>query len=114
MADDGSAFASHDEVEQLREEVRRLKQQTHNGNGHNGGQEDQEPEKKEEEAKEPEKKPHPVRKFLIAGALLIVALSGLLWWLHARQFESTDDAIVDGHISGVAARISGTVTGVYL
>jgi len=32
-----------------------------------------------------------------------------LWWLYARQFESTDDAQIDGHLDAISARISGTV-----
>src|SRR6266478_8313215 len=41
------------------------------------------------------------------GAIaLIVAAS---WWLYARQFESTDDAQIDGHLDAISARISGTV-----
>jgi membrane fusion protein (multidrug efflux system) len=45
---------------------------------------------------------------LPAGAILVlVALLG--WWLHARQFESTDDAQIEGHIHAISARISGTV-----
>ncbi|HWC19264.1 MAG TPA: HlyD family secretion protein, partial [Terriglobales bacterium] len=31
------------------------------------------------------------------------------WWAHARRFESTDDAQIDGHINVVSSRISGTV-----
>ena len=40
------------------------------------------------------------------GAL---ALIGLLWWLHARKFEDTDDAQVDGYISSISPRVPGTV-----
>jgi membrane fusion protein (multidrug efflux system) len=39
----------------------------------------------------------------------LVALSATLWWLHARHFETTDDAQVDGHINVVSSRITGTV-----
>ena len=44
---------------------------------------------------------------------MLAAAVALIWWLHARHFEDTDDAEVDGHISGIAARVAGTVTGVY-
>lgn len=46
--------------------------------------------------------------------LLIVGVGGLLYWLHARDFESTDDAQVDGHLIPVTSRIDGTVTHVYV
>ncbi|MBV9405655.1 MAG: HlyD family secretion protein [Acidobacteriaceae bacterium] len=46
--------------------------------------------------------------------LLVIAAGGFLYWLHARQFESTDDAQVDGHLNPVSARIDGTITKVYV
>src|SRR5579871_423588 len=127
MTEDRGVYASQEELEQLREEVQRLRKQQEkpangNGNGHAGGsdanqngnqtkgkdEDGEEPDKKEEE-----KKPHPLRKWIILGAILVIAIVAFLWWLHARNFESTDDATVDGHISGLAARIGGTVTAVY-
>src|SRR6267142_4633823 len=32
-----------------------------------------------------------------------------LWWVHSQDYESTDDAQIDGHLDLVSARISGTV-----
>ena len=46
--------------------------------------------------------------------LLTAAIVGTLYWLHARQFESTDDAQVDVHLNNVTARIDGTITHVYV
>lgn len=43
--------------------------------------------------------------FLAAAAILIVG--GILWWLHARRFESTDDAFIDAHIVRIAAQTQG-------
>ncbi len=45
--------------------------------------------------------------------LLIIGVSGLLYWLHARNFENTDDAQVDGHLIPLTSRIDGTVMHVY-
>jgi len=48
-----------------------------------------------------------------AGVFFVVAaLAGLLWWLHARHFESTDDAFVDTHIVHLAPQTAGRVTAV--
>jgi membrane fusion protein, multidrug efflux system len=47
---------------------------------------------------------------LTGGVLLILATS--LWWWHARQYEETDDAQVDGHIYPLSARVSGHIAGV--
>jgi membrane fusion protein (multidrug efflux system) len=51
---------------------------------------------------------------LIAGAVLAVVaiVGGILWWLHARNFESTDDAFVDAHLVVLAPQIAGRVTSV--
>jgi membrane fusion protein (multidrug efflux system) len=43
-------------------------------------------------------------------AISIVALVGAsLWWLHSQNYESTDDAQIEGHLDLVSTRISGTV-----
>jgi membrane fusion protein (multidrug efflux system) len=43
--------------------------------------------------------------------VLAIAIAGAsLWWLDSRNYESTDDAQVEGHLDSVSARISGTVT----
>jgi membrane fusion protein (multidrug efflux system) len=48
-----------------------------------------------------------------AGLVLILLLIGaLLWWLHSRNFESTDDAFVDTHIVRLATQIAGQVIAV--
>jgi membrane fusion protein (multidrug efflux system) len=49
--------------------------------------------------------------FLILGA---IAIGGLLFWLHARQFETTDDAQVEAHLNSVSARVEGTIVRVYV
>jgi len=57
---------------------------------------------------EPKRKPLP-RWAYASAALVIVTMSAVSWWLHARHFETTDDAQIDGHINVVSSRISGTV-----
>ncbi|HYL05186.1 MAG TPA: HlyD family secretion protein [Thermoanaerobaculia bacterium] len=51
------------------------------------------------------------RRARVAAAVGVVVLAraGVLYWLHSRQYEDTDDAAVDGHIHPVSARINGTV-----
>ncbi len=52
----------------------------------------------------------PLSRWVFAGlGLAFAAMAGLSWWLHARHFESTDDAQIDGHINVVSSRISGTI-----
>lgn len=55
------------------------------------------------------------RAFMIFFAILLVlAAAGLLFWLHARQFETTDDAQVDAHLNPISSRVDGTITRVYV
>ena len=53
------------------------------------------------------------RLAFIAVGLLVVA-SAVAYWVHSRGFEDTDDAQVDGTISNVGPRISGTVIAVHV
>ncbi len=48
------------------------------------------------------------------AVLLVIAAGGFLYWLHERQFESTDDAEVDAHLNPISARVDGTITHVYV
>jgi membrane fusion protein (multidrug efflux system) len=50
-------------------------------------------------------------------ALVVVvvgSISVLVWWLHARHFESTDDAFIDGHIVAISPKVSAIVSRVYI
>jgi membrane fusion protein (multidrug efflux system) len=48
---------------------------------------------------------------LIIGAAVgcVLAVVAIVWWLHARNYESTDDAFIDAHIVRMAPRIAGQV-----
>ncbi|HEY6850271.1 MAG TPA: HlyD family secretion protein [Terracidiphilus sp.] len=50
------------------------------------------------------------RKYLLYGVFGVLLVAGLCYWLHARHYESTDDAQVDGHFAQLSTRITGTVT----
>ncbi len=46
-------------------------------------------------------------------ALVIVALIGTgLWWLHARQYESTDDAFIDTRTVQIGAQVAAAIVDV--
>jgi membrane fusion protein (multidrug efflux system) len=51
-------------------------------------------------------------RLLILVGLAILVVAGVAYWLHARQFEDTDDAQIDGHIHPISARVNGTVAAV--
>jgi membrane fusion protein, multidrug efflux system len=46
----------------------------------------------------------------IAGALVIIA--AFSYWLHARNFQSTDDAYTTTHVHDISARVAGYVQSV--
>jgi membrane fusion protein (multidrug efflux system) len=53
---------------------------------------------------------HPVGVVIAVVVLVILLVLGILYWLHARNFESTDDAFTDTHLVRMAPRISGRVS----
>lgn len=52
---------------------------------------------------------HP--RMALGGAIAVVLLlvAGVLWWLHARQYESTDDAFIDARSVTIAVQLTGTI-----
>jgi membrane fusion protein (multidrug efflux system) len=64
---------------------------------------------------EPADKPPMSRgRRLRVGVIVVVVIAaavtaGVLYWLHARQFETTDDAFIDSNQSQVSTQISGRV-----
>jgi membrane fusion protein, multidrug efflux system len=55
-----------------------------------------------------------VNPYLIGVILFVLLAVGIGWYLHARGFEDTDDAQVDGHLNPIAARIDGTIKAVHV
>ncbi len=51
----------------------------------------------------------PVTLIILVGIVLTLLVLGVLVWLHAQHFESTDDAFVDTHLVRLAPQISGRV-----
>jgi membrane fusion protein (multidrug efflux system) len=54
------------------------------------------------------------RKTLIIGGVILglILISVFLYWLHARNFESTNDAYTTTHVHEISARIDGTIESV--
>lgn len=45
----------------------------------------------------------------VAAALVLAAAIGVIWWLNARHYESTDDAFIDGRTTAISSQVSGAV-----
>jgi membrane fusion protein (multidrug efflux system) len=76
-----------------------------------------EPQLIDDDDEDDEKPPTPrwkKRLFWSAGLLAaaIILIGGLLYWLDARQYVSTDDAFIDAYISQVSSQIGGRVTNI--
>jgi membrane fusion protein (multidrug efflux system) len=55
------------------------------------------------------------RAFVIFFAVLLVAaVAAVVYWLHTRDFESTDDAQVEMHLDPISSRVEGTILKVYV
>ncbi|HZL20123.1 MAG TPA: biotin/lipoyl-binding protein, partial [Polyangia bacterium] len=50
------------------------------------------------------------------GLVVVLVLAGLgaAYYLHGRSFEDTDDAQIDGNITSLGSRVSGTVTATHV
>jgi membrane fusion protein (multidrug efflux system) len=52
----------------------------------------------------------------ITAAIILFAIAlivgGVLWWLEARQYETTDDAFIDARTASIGAEVSGVITDV--
>ncbi|HLG99016.1 MAG TPA: HlyD family secretion protein [Bryobacteraceae bacterium] len=120
MPDEQAIHPPDSEIAELREQVRRLREQQEqqqrqlsSGNGHSDNQRQNEGKPPDEAEGRQPKKRHPLRNAIlifVGAAILIVAV---LWWLHSRNYESTDDATVEAHITGLAARVTGIITAAY-
>lgn len=51
--------------------------------------------------------------YVVGAVIFLAALAGLFYWLYARQFESTDDAFVDGNIVRISSKISAHVAKIH-
>jgi membrane fusion protein (multidrug efflux system) len=50
---------------------------------------------------------------ILTAVVVVAAIGGLLYYLHARHFEETDDAFIEGHVTAVSPRIAGRVMEVH-
>lgn len=69
-----------------------------------------------QDAEATEKKPSLFKKplfwIILIAVVAVIAIGGTLYYLDARQYESTDDAFVDTHIVRLAPKVAGTLKAV--
>jgi membrane fusion protein, multidrug efflux system len=52
---------------------------------------------------------HPYAALAAAAGIAAVVAGGVIWWLHARDYESTDDAFIDARNVSVSAQVVGAI-----
>lgn len=115
------------EIQELREELRRLREERAPTPAANGKGEvappDPPPPPQKPEPPPPRPLPQRAASFVkahpigvVVGIILLVAaaIGGLLLWQYLQSYESTDDARIDGHVNSITPRVSGTITRVYV
>jgi len=50
---------------------------------------------------------------ILTAVVVVAAIVGLLYYLHSRHFEETDDAFIEGHVTAVSPRIAARVMEVH-
>jgi membrane fusion protein (multidrug efflux system) len=55
---------------------------------------------------------HPIAAIVLAVALIAAIIAGIAWYLHARHFESTDDAFIDSRPVLISPQVSGAIVAV--
>ena len=51
----------------------------------------------------------PIFWIVLLSIVAVIAIGGILYYRHARQFESTDDAFIEAHIVRIAPQVAGTL-----
>ncbi len=71
-------------------------------------------EKTKEPADQKPKKKGSKKPLIILGLVLVLgAIGGVLYYLHSRNYQSTDDAFIDGSVVQISPKVAGTVTAVH-
>jgi membrane fusion protein, multidrug efflux system len=55
---------------------------------------------------------HPIAMVVCLGLIVVGVIAGIAWYLHARHYESTDDAFIDGRPVLVSPQVSGSIVSV--
>jgi membrane fusion protein (multidrug efflux system) len=55
---------------------------------------------------------HPVAMIVCLGLIVVGVVAGVAWYLHARHYESTDDAFIDGRSVLVSPQVTGSIVSV--
>ncbi|TPG17622.1 HlyD family secretion protein [Sphingomonas koreensis] len=108
MSDDNSRDSSDDDNRKRRDSD--ADQHDPSDDGADGDQGDKDD---ADEGNDAKKKPSlfktPLFWIILVIVVAVIAVGGVLYWLHKRQYESTDDAFIDAHLVRLAPTVAGTL-----
>ena len=81
------------------------------GDGQESDGSDDDGDDDEKDSKPPVYK-RPLFWFILIPVVAAIVIGGTLYWLHARKFQSTDDAFVDAHIVRISPEVAGQLIAV--
>jgi membrane fusion protein (multidrug efflux system) len=55
---------------------------------------------------------HPYMATAAALVVVLCVVAGIMWWLNARQYESTDDAFIDARTVSISSQVGGAIVDV--
>jgi membrane fusion protein, multidrug efflux system len=55
---------------------------------------------------------HPIAMVVCLGLIVVGTVAGIAWYLHARHYESTDDAFIDSRPVLVSPQVTGSIVSV--
>jgi len=67
-----------------------------------------------EEGEAPAKKKRRFPVAIVGAVALLAIIGGLVYWLYARQYESTDDAFIEADVVQISPKVSAYVAKVYV
>jgi membrane fusion protein (multidrug efflux system) len=54
------------------------------------------------------------RRWLVVAVVIVLAIGAFSYWRYSQNWESTDDAQIEGRIHEISARVSGTIVKIYV
>lgn len=70
--------------------------------------------KMEDVAQKTEKKRSKIPIYVVSFLIFVSLIGGVIYWLYTRQFETTDDAFIEGNIVQISPKISAHISKIFV
>ena len=112
MSEDHSNAAKSDETEDRTSGDRHRDHDGKANSAQKDGDDSNDEDSSEDKAKKPSIFSKPLFWIILVVVVAALVIGGTLYYLDARQYESTDDAFVDAHIVRISPKVAGTLKSV--